>query len=172
MKFDIDKIRELADLIIEKGLAEIKVEDGDQSVTIKHPVGQTQQVIQSSGVIVPPAPQGPAGLLSGSTDETPQAPAPATAEDAGAETADDESKYTPITAPMVGTYYEAGSPDADAFVKVGDSIRGGQTLCIIEAMKMMNELEAEISGKIVKIICKSGDPVEFGQTLFLVDPNG
>jgi acetyl-CoA carboxylase biotin carboxyl carrier protein len=96
------------------------------------------------------------------------APAPASA----AETrpaADDTEGYTAVKSPMVGTFYRAPAPDADPYVEPGDRIEPGQTLCIIEAMKLMNEIQAEVRGKVVRIVAGNGQPVEYGQTLFLVD---
>ncbi len=84
---------------------------------------------------------------------------------------EDLSKYIEIKAPMVGTYYQAPAPEASAFVQVGSQIKDGDVLCILEAMKLMNEIKAEVSGKIVKIMVDNADPVEFGQVLFLVEPN-
>ena len=92
--------------------------------------------------------------------------APAVAE--SAENADD--KYVPIKSPMVGTFYTAPEPNAPSYVEVGDSVQKGKVVCIVEAMKLMNEIEAEVSGKMVKRLVDNGQPVEFGQTLFLVDP--
>lgn len=161
MDFDIDKLRELAELAAEKNLAEVTVQDGDQSITIKLPTadfaGAGQQVIYTP----PPAPM---AALPAST------PAAAPAAEA-APAVSDESKYHQLTSPMVGTFYSSPSPDSPAFVKVGDSVNAGQTICIIEAMKMMNELESDASGKIVKILAEDGQPVEFGQVIALIDTN-
>lgn len=159
MDFDISKIRELADLAIDKNLAEVTVQDGEQSVTIKLPFGQPAG--QPQVVYTPPPPAQPMAL-PGATEE-PAAAAPGI-------TAGDE-QYHKITSPMVGTFYSAPSPDSPPYVKEGDSISKGQVLCIIEAMKMMNELESEVSGKIVKILADNAQPVEFGQAILLVDTN-
>jgi acetyl-CoA carboxylase biotin carboxyl carrier protein len=162
MDIDTQKIRELADLAIEKNLAELIVQDGEKAVTIKLPGFNVQHVVhpQAQHVYAPPAPPPVHGLPeSSSAAQTVQAEKPA---------ADD--KLVKVTSPMVGTYYAAPSPDSPPYVAVGQTISKGQTVCIIEAMKMMNELESEVSGKIVKILVENGKPVEFGQVLMLVDP--
>lgn len=152
MKFDIDHIRALADLAIEKNLAEITVGEGDKSITVKLPAGNVV-MNAAPAMAVAAAPQAAA---------EPAKPAPkATAS---------EDHLLKVTAPMVGTFYSAPSPDSPPFVAIGASVSKGQTLCIIEAMKMMNELESEVSGKVVKILIENGKPVEFGQVLMLVDP--
>ena len=100
----------------------------------------------------------------------PAAPAPAPAAEKAAP-AEDDSKYVTIKAQMIGTFYRKPTPDAPAFVEVGDSIKEGQEICIIEAMKLYNKIESEISGKIVKVLVDDASPVEFDQPLFLVDPS-
>lgn len=154
MNVDIDKIRTLADLAIEKGLAEITVADGDKTVTLKLPTANT--------VITAPAPV--------VAQAAPVAAAPAaTAKAAPAASSDDQ--YYKVTSPMVGTFYGSPAPDAPAYVTVGAMVAKGQTLCILEAMKMMNELESEVSGKVVKILMENGKPVEYGQPIMLIDTN-
>lgn len=165
MDINTEKIRELADLAIEKQLAELVVQDGEKSVTIKlpgynlsqviHPAQQPQQVVYA-----PPAPSRLAEIPSVSSHPVMEPEAPK---------AHADDRLHKITSPMVGTFYGAPSPDSPAFVNVGQSISKGQTVCIIEAMKMMNELEAEISGKVVRVLVENGQPVEFGQVLMLVE---
>ncbi len=164
MDINTDKIRELADLAIEKQLAELVVQDGEKSVTIKLPGYNLSQVIHpASGpqqvVYAPPAPGHIAEIASVSSHTVEATPAKAK----------DEDRLHKITAPMVGTFYSAPSPDSPAFVTVGQSISKGQTICIIEAMKMMNELEAEVTGKVVRVLVENAQPVEFGQVLMLVE---
>jgi acetyl-CoA carboxylase biotin carboxyl carrier protein len=160
MDINTEKIRELADLAIEKNLAEIIVQDGDKSVTIKLPTSAAMHAanIPSNVIYTPPPP--PVAQIPASTSAQQAAPAKA---------ADSEANYHKVTSPMVGTFYAAPSPDSPAFVSVGQTISKGQTICIIEAMKLMNELESEVSGKVVKILVENGQPVEFGQTILLVD---
>ena len=151
MKFDTDYIEKLANIIAETGLTEISLEDGEQAITMRRDVivASTPQVaVQAAAPVVQTAPA---------------ASAPAAKSDAPAK------KGTPITSPMVGTFYKAPSPDADPFVGVGSSIKAGDVVCIVEAMKMMNEIESEVSGKIVEICVEDGQPVEFGQVLMYVE---
>jgi len=102
----------------------------------------------------------------------PAAPPAASPEPAPVEAKDDEEKYTAIKAPMVGTFYSAPAPDASPYVEPNQRIEKGQVVCIVEAMKLMNEIESEVGGRIVKVCVNNGQPVEFGQTLFLIDPAG
>jgi len=166
MDINTDKIRELADLAIEKQLAELVVQDGEKSVTIKLPGYNLSQVIHPAAsqqmVYTPPAPSHIAELPTVSSHAVVEAEAPKVHAD---------DRLHKITSPMVGTYYAAPSPDSSPFVSVGQSIAKGQTICIIEAMKMMNELEAEISGKVVRVLVENAQPVEFGQVLMLVEPS-
>jgi len=166
MDINTEKIRELADLAIEKQLAELVVQDGEKSVTIKLPGYNLSQVIHPSApqqmVYTPPAPSHIAELPTVSSHGVVEAEAPK---------AHADERLHKITSPMVGTFYAAPSPDSSPFVTVGQSIAKGQTICIIEAMKMMNELEAEISGKVVRVLVENAQPVEFGQVLMLVEPS-
>lgn len=166
MDINTEKIRELADLALEKKLAELIVTDGDKSVTIKLPGYNIQPVLHPSApqpmVYTPSAPQPMAELPAVSSHTVAaEASKPAPADD----------KLIKITAPMVGTFYAAPSPDSPPFVAVGQALSKGQTVCIIEAMKMMNELESEVSGKVARILVENGQPVEFGQVLMLVEPS-
>jgi len=165
MDINTDKIKELADLAIEKQLAELIVQDGDKSVTIKLPGYNLPHVIhQAPGpqqvVYTPPAPGPIAELPSVSSHTVPvETPKPHS----------DDRLYK-ITSPMVGSFYSAPSPDSPPYVAVGQNISKGQVVCIIEAMKMMNELESEVSGKVVRVLVENGQPVEFGQVIMLVEP--
>ncbi|HEY1873315.1 MAG TPA: acetyl-CoA carboxylase biotin carboxyl carrier protein [Steroidobacteraceae bacterium] len=147
---DIRKIKKLIELLEESGIAEIEIKEGEEAVRISRmPVAQPPQVAHL-------------------------APAPATAlapEVAAAESAAHTPKPSEhvITAPMVGTFYASPSPGAKAFVEIGDEIKVGQVLCIIEAMKMMNQIEADRAGRIASVMARNGDPVEFGQPLFVVE---
>ncbi|MBQ8459807.1 acetyl-CoA carboxylase biotin carboxyl carrier protein [bacterium] len=152
MKFEADYIEKLAKIISENGLTEISMEDGEQAITLRKEV-----VVAPAPQILPPLP------LPASVQNT-QAPA-----SAGQKTDAPAKKGTPITSPMVGTFYKSPSPDADPFVSVGSTVNKGDVVCIVEAMKMMNEIEAEVSGKIVEICVEDGQPVEFGQVLMYVE---
>lgn len=165
MDINTDKIRELADLAIEKNLAELIVQDGEKSVTIKLPGYNIQQVIHPAGpqqTVYAPPPPGPIAEIPAVSSHESSAPAE--------NKAASDDRLVKITSPMVGTFYSAPSPDSPPYVSVGQTISKGQTICIIEAMKMMNELEAEAGGKIVKILVENAQPVEFGQVLMLVEP--
>lgn len=171
MDINLEQIRALADLAIEKSLAELIVEDGDRSVTIKLPGYHLQPVIHTTHsasasahhagpvVYAPPAPAPLAELPAQSSREAEKALPSA-----------DEQNLHVVTAPMVGTFYAAPSPDSPAYVQVGQTIAKGQVVCIIEAMKMMNELESDVSGKVVRILVENGQPVEFGQPLIQLAP--
>lgn len=143
MKFDIEYVEKLAKVLADNSLTEISLEDGEQAITLRKEV---------TGVI--PAVSAPVAA--------PQAVAPA-------EKPAEVKKGKPLTSPMVGTFYKAPSPDAKPFVEVGQTIKEGDVVCIVEAMKLMNEIEAEVSGKIVEICVSDGQPVEFGQVLMYVE---
>jgi acetyl-CoA carboxylase biotin carboxyl carrier protein len=152
---DIRKIKKLIELLEESGIAEIEIKEGEEAVRISRmPAVHTAQPPQISHLT-------PVGTA---------AAAPAAAE-AAAESAAPRPKPSEhvITAPMVGTFYASPSPGAKAFVEIGDEIKVGQVLCIIEAMKMMNQIEADRAGRIASVMARNGDPVEFGQPLFVVE---
>jgi acetyl-CoA carboxylase biotin carboxyl carrier protein len=154
---DIRKIKKLIELLEESGIAEIEIKEGEEAVRISRmPVAPviTQlapQIAQAAPVAAAPTP----------------APGALPASEAGAPRA--RSNEHVVTAPMVGTFYGSPSPGAKAFVGIGDEIKVGQVLCIIEAMKMMNQIESDKAGRITSVMAKNGDPVEFGQPLFVVE---
>jgi acetyl-CoA carboxylase biotin carboxyl carrier protein len=151
---DIRKVKKLIELLESSGIAEIEIAEGEESVRIsRYPQG---------GVAMPTvmhAMAPPAAAVA-------QAP---TAEPAGEAAGPAPPPGHEVTAPMVGTYYSAPSPGAKPFVDVGSTVEVGETLCIIEAMKMMNQIEADVAGKIVRVMAENGDPVEFGQPLFIIE---
>ncbi len=158
---DIRKVKKLIELLDESGIAEIEITEGEESVRIsRHSTGVAAAApVYAPAPVAAPPPASPA-------------PAPAAAPVAAAPAAPvaaDDSEGFEVTAPMVGTYYSSSSPGAAAFVQVGDHVNEGDTLCIIEAMKMMNQIEAEVSGNIKSIRVQNGDPVEYGQTIFVID---
>lgn len=160
---DLKEIQNLIRFVAKSGASEVKLETGDVKITIRTGSGKGETTIiqQPQQVAIPaPAPV---------ETSAPAAPAPA----AQAETpqADETSKYIEIKSPIIGTLYRKPSPDKPAFVKVGDTISAGDTVCIIEAMKLFNEVESEVSGKVVKVLVEDSSPVEFDQPLFLVDPS-
>lgn len=152
---DIRKVKKLIELLEESGIAEIEIKEGEEAVRISRlPTGQVAPQYVSA-----PAPA-PAPVAA------PAAPAAAGAVAPLARRKDDANM---VTAPMVGTYYAAASPTAKPFVAVGDAVKEGDVLCIIEAMKMMNQIESDRAGKVTAIMCTNGDPVEFGQPLFVIE---
>ncbi len=148
MKFDIEYVEKLAKVLADNSLTEISLEDGEQAITLRKDLVMTGAPVQTA---------------------VPQAAAPVPAVSAQEQPAEPAKKGKPITSPMVGTFYSAPSPDAKPFVEVGQTISQGDVVCIVEAMKLMNEIEAECSGKIVEICVKDGQPVEFGQVLMYVE---
>jgi acetyl-CoA carboxylase biotin carboxyl carrier protein len=156
---DLRKLKKLIDLVQESGIAELEISEGEEKVRINR-VGSTDQVA------VPAMPAAPAALT---TMSAVPATAAATTVPAPQETAPPEaSEGTTVKSPMVGIFYRASSPGANVFVEVGQSVSAGETLCIIEAMKLLNEIEAETSGTIKAILVDNGQPVEYGQPLFVI----
>ena len=152
---DIRKVKKLIELLEESGIAEIEIKEGEESVRISRmPTGAAMPQYYAAPPMAAPA----APALS--------APAVAAAPTALARRKDDEHI---VPSPMVGTYYSAASPTAKPFVQIGDEVKEGQVLCIIEAMKMMNQIESDRAGRVTAIMAKNGDPVEFGQPLFVVE---
>jgi oxaloacetate decarboxylase alpha subunit len=150
--FEIAEIRRLIRLVQSTGIGELEVTAGGRTVRIAQ-VGSAA----SSGILVP-QPQSPALT------------APVTSGEAKKPEAESSENLVAITSPMVGTFYRAPAPDADPYVEMGDDVSVGQTVCIIEAMKLMNEIESETKGRIVRILVENAQPVEFGQKLFLLEP--
>lgn len=173
---NLSEIQALIKFVAKSGVSEVELETKDIKLTIKSPDakgggdtdGLTPQQIISTMPMGMPTMQMPA--MPAAAPAPVAAPAPAAPADKPA-AADDNSKYVTIKSPMIGTFYRSPSPDKDAFVSVGDSIAPGKVICIIEAMKLFNEIEAEISGKIVKVLVDDATPVEYDQPLFLVDPS-
>jgi acetyl-CoA carboxylase biotin carboxyl carrier protein len=159
---DLKEIQNLIKFVSNSGVAEVKLETGDVKITIRTTLeGNTPDI-----TYVQPAPVAP--VISQVSAPAPAAPAaPATP----AAPAADDAKYITIKSPMIGTFYRKPAPDKSPFVEVGSSIGKGDVLCVVEAMKLFNEIESEVSGKIVKILVDDMSPVEFDQPLFLVDPS-
>jgi acetyl-CoA carboxylase biotin carboxyl carrier protein len=156
---DIRKIKKLIELLEESGIAEIEIKEGEEAVRISRMPPATPATPQIAHVASLP-------MMSPAMD-VPVKSAPAPAAEAAA--AKPKINEHVITAPMVGTFYASPSPGAKPFVEIGDEIKIGQVLCIIEAMKMMNQIEADKAGRITSIMARNGDPVEFGQPLFVVE---
>ena len=153
MKFESDYIEKLAKIIADNDLTEISLEDGEQAITIRKDLPEVNMVASAPAIAAAPAP----------VQAAPQASAPAVT------AKEPEAKGKAITSPMVGTFYAASSPEAAPFVEVGSTINVGDVVCIIEAMKLMNEIKAEQAGKVTQICVKNGDPIEFGQVLMYVE---
>ncbi len=151
MKFETDYIEKLAKIIADNGLTEISLEDGEQAITIRKDLPE----------VIAAAPAAVAAPVAAAPAQTASAPAATPAKEA--------PKGKAITSPMVGTFYSAPSPEAEPFVEVGKTISEGDVVCIIEAMKLMNEIKSEHSGKVTQICVKNGDPIEFGQVLMYVE---
>ena len=149
---DIKEIKRLVKLMIDNDLAEMNIVDGDQKISLKRANGDQGRVIMDPAV---------APTVAAFTP-VPDAPAPV---------AEPESNLIDVTSPMVGTFYSSASPDSDAFVSVGDNINDDTVVCIVEAMKVMNEIKAECSGRVAEICVTNAQPVEFGQVLFRLTPN-
>ncbi|WP_298392681.1 acetyl-CoA carboxylase biotin carboxyl carrier protein [Flavobacterium sp.] len=159
---DLKEIQNLIKFVSNSGVAEVKLETGDVKITIRTTVeGNTPDI-----TYVQQAPMQQAIQQAPAVQQ--QAPAVAPA---ATPVVDENAKYVTIKSPMIGTFYRKPAPDKPAFVEVGTSIGKGDVLCVVEAMKLFNEIEAEITGKIVKILVDDMSPVEFDQPLFLVDPS-
>ena len=159
-------IKKLIKLVEESDIGSLEVSSWGRRVKIEHRlrhadnghVGETVVLQSSPAVAAPAAVQAPVAV-----------PAPAAAPVAEAP-ADDTGKYVEIKSPMVGTFYSSPAPDASSYVSLNEKIGVGQVVCIVEAMKLMNEIESEVSGRVVKILVENAQPVEFGQAMFLIDP--
>ncbi|MCE3295420.1 MAG: acetyl-CoA carboxylase, biotin carboxyl carrier protein [Crocinitomicaceae bacterium] len=155
---NLNEIQDLIKFVSKSGVSEVEIERKDFKIIIKAEKAKAEQIIvQASAPQVQAAPAPVAAAPA-----APAAPAPAASED---------SKLITIKSPMIGTFYRSSSPDKDAFVQVGDNVQKGSPVCIIEAMKLFNEIESEVSGKIVKVLVDDATPVEYDQPLFLVDPS-
>ena len=171
MALDIKEIQELIKFVAKSGVSEVDLEMGEMKISIKTPPkkgkGQIETVVQQIPVAAAPA-IAPVTVQS--------APVVAAAPEVAVETpvassVTDDSKYVTIKSPMIGTFYRKPSPDKDPFVNVGDEVNIGTVVCVVEAMKLFNEIESEISGKIIKVLVEDMSPIEYDQPLFLVDPS-
>jgi len=158
---NLQEIQDLIKFVSKSGVSEVEIERKDFKIIIKsEQKGKEQIIVQAA---IPAA--APAAISA-----APVAAAPAAAPAVEAAPVSDDAKYITVKSPMIGTFYRSAGPDKDAFVNVGQTIGKGDTLCIIEAMKLFNEIESEVSGKIVKVLVDDASPVEYDQPLFLVDP--
>ena len=172
MALDIKEIQELIKFVAKSGVSEVNLEMGEMKISIKTPPkkgkGQIETVVQQIPVaaaptIAPVAVQSAPVAVQSAPEvvvETPVASSDA-----------DDAKYVTIKSPMIGTFYRKPSPDKDPFINVGDEVNIGTVVCVVEAMKLFNEIESEISGKIIKVLVEDMSPIEYDQPLFLVDPS-
>ena len=162
---NLAQIQDLIKFVAKSGVSEVEIEQKDFKITIKTPAGKKEAPQQVVAHLPAPMPHSaPAPVAASAPAPTPAAPAPQPA-------AANETKYITIKSPMIGTFYRAAGPGKPVFVNVGDVLKPGKTICIIEAMKLFNEIESEVSGKIVKVLVDDAKPVEYDQPLFLVDPS-
>lgn len=157
----VKEIKELIDFLSNSGLEEVNIETEEFKVNIKR--SNETQIVERA-VAAPAAAPAPVAAPAA-------APAPASAPTAPAETSAPAGNHIEIKSPMIGTFYRSANPESPAFVNVGDKVSAGSTVCIVEAMKLFNEIESEVSGTIVKVLVDDSQPVEYDQPLFLVDPS-
>jgi acetyl-CoA carboxylase biotin carboxyl carrier protein len=158
---NLNEIQDLIKLVSKSGLTEVEIEKKDFKLTIKAEkvrVADQPIIVQSAPVAAPVA----AAPVVAAAPQVTEAPAPVSTQE--------DSKLITVKSPMIGTFYRSSGPDKDAFVSVGSTIQKGDKVCIIEAMKLFNEIESEVSGKIVKVLVDDASPVEYDQPLFLVEP--
>lgn len=157
---NLEEIKDLIKLVSKSGLGKVEIEREGFRISIKG--SQSEQItVQATPMTATPAPVASIAAAPAAASSTPAA---------AVEASTDDSKYITVKSPMIGTFYRTPGPDKDPFVNVGDSIQKGDKVCIIEAMKTFNEIEAEVSGKIVKVLVDNASPVDYDQPLFLVDP--
>ena len=182
---DLSEIQDLIKFVAKSGVNEVEIERKDFKITIKSDgsgkrrrrgsTEETQPIQQIPMNIQPMHPVAVPQAVPAAPPPTPQvtAPAPAAAEPAkpAEDSSADDSKYITVKSPMIGTFYRSSGPDKDPFINIGDEIKPGKVLCIIEAMKLFNEIESEVTGKVVKVLVDDATPVEYDQPLFLVDPS-
>lgn len=159
---NLNEIQDLIKFVAKQKVTEVEIEKKDFKITIK----SQKEEVHVAHVAAPAPVQVAAPVAAAPAPATP-APAPATP---AAPAAEDTSNYITVKSPMIGTFYRSANPESPSFVNVGDSIKEGDVLCIVEAMKLFNEIEAEVSGKVVKVLVDDASPIEFDQPLFLIEP--
>lgn len=164
------EIQELLRLVTKLELGEFKMKDGDFEMSIRTKFYEKGSK-GAAPMIMPAAAPAPVAVAAPSVAESP-APSPALPKTASTEQTGSSSGYLEVRSPIVGTFYRSPSPDKPAYIKPGDVIKAGDVVCIVEAMKLFNEIESEHSGTVVKIVVEDASPVEFDQVLFLIDPKG
>ena len=164
----INEIQDLIKFIAKAGVTEVEIEKKDFKITIKSEMPKKKKGFGEAEATI----QVPVAMAAGMAPVAPATEVAAPAAEPAAPSANDseENNYITVKSPMIGTFYRRPSPDKEAFVDVGDTTKVGETICVIEAMKLFNEIESEVTGKIVKILVDDNSPVEYDQPLFLVDP--
>ena len=164
----INEIQDLIKFIAKAGVTEVEIEKKDFKITIKSEMPKKKKGFGEAEATI----QVPVAMAAGMAPVAPATEVATPAAEPAAPSANDseENNYITVKSPMVGTFYRRPSPDKEAFVDVGDTTKVGETICVIEAMKLFNEIESEVTGKIVKILVDDNSPVEYDQPLFLVDP--
>ncbi len=160
------ELQDLIDFISKSGLDEVNIETEEFKIKVRKNAEAKTRIIETSAIAAPP-------VIQAQPAAAPVAPTNNVAKDeaAGGPSDSSSNNYVTIKSPMIGTFYRSANPESDAFVNVGDKVGTGQTVCIVEAMKLFNEIESEVSGTIVKILAENASPVEYDQPLFLVDPS-
>lgn len=164
----LNEIQDLIKFVSKSGVNEVELETKEIKIVIKTGKQAAPVIMQAAPAQITAA---PAQVIQAAPAAAPVAPTAEKATPTAANNTADESKYLTIKSPMIGTFYRASGPDKAPFANVGDEITAGKTVCIIEAMKLFNEIESEFSGKIVKVLVNDATPVEYDQPLFLVEPN-
>lgn len=168
MKIDFDQIRELLAVFSQTDINELTIEAGEEKITVR----KSAPVVGASGSNLSFETPGSQHVTAATLAPPAKIPDLAALQMVDLDQSHSNNGLVPIASPMVGTFYRSPSPSAPAFVNIGDRIAVGQTVCIIEAMKLMNDLPAEVSGRIVKVCVENGTTVEYGQPLFMIDPKG
>ena len=172
---NLNEIQDLIKFVSKSGVTEVEIEKKDFKITIKSEtnpkrrrgVNEVDSLVQQMPMAMPQM-----QAMAMPQMQAPAAPAPAAAPAAAAPAAEEKSSnHIEIKSPMIGTFYRKPSPDKPAFIEVGDMVQKGDVVCIIEAMKLFNEIEAEVSGKVVKVLVDENSPVEYDQALFIIDPS-
>ena len=161
---DLKEIQNLIKFVAKSGASEVKLEMDDVKITIRTGSDSDTTIVQQVPVQAAAPVVQPTSSSSSRSTPAPEAPA-------ASAPASDDSKYITVKSPIIGTFYRKPSPDKPVFVEVGTEVKEGDVLCVIEAMKLFNEIESEVAGKIVKVLVDDSSPVEFDQPLFLVDPS-
>ncbi len=161
------EIRDLIDFISKSGLNEVNIETEELKLSVKREAEVKTQVIETPTTVALPASPSVAALPVATNNAAPSE----TAESGESNPVEANNNYVEVKSPMIGTFYRSPNPESPVFASVGDTITSGQTVCIIEAMKLFNEIESEVSGTIVKVMVENASPVEYDQVLFLVDPS-